>query len=583
MKLLFTLFLCCLLVKNGTSQELFSKNVRPDLVKELENLSQEDGTELLRFQIEIIRKLSGEGEYLKAYEHALWLLEQDSIYKDQPGIQRKLYMRFGALMEELELYDLAREFQLKLSESIYSKRFISPRLYMKLGKPDSAIWSCRIELFEKIKNDRPLSHFSAYNDLGYYHENADNIDSARYYYLIALKGIGGFRINKKNQLNARVINGLEISVRENLARLLIKEGKYVLAILDIDKIYQVFGEHLKVKSSGIRMQWIRLNQKKMDAVIGLKDYALLIKMLTELEQMNLDPNFWHGEVYRKRQECLNDYWIKYYLKVGDMKTLEKRLHKRDIYTDSLQSHIKLQRNLVSSKSISSALGNLSKEKNLLNQLLQKKFLISEERTKSRNLLIIVSIIGIGIISFFFLFYLLYQRKKRLQLAEEEKGHLNSLLKLEEKNSELVKNDLINRQKDLVDLSIRIKRERRWANELVELHHSLKRKNVENPQEQLNVIVDEIKNSLIVDEKQRLIKDNVELLSQEFRLLLKNKFPNLVETEIELCELIRLNLSNSEIARVRNISPDSARKSRYRLKMKMGLTKDQSILDVLAVL
>lgn len=581
-RLLLTLFLFSLLAKNGLSQELSSSIDRPDLLIELKELSLEEGRILLNSHIDLINKLVHKGNYLAAYEQGLWLLDQDSVFEKQPISQQNLYRQFGILMGNLELYELANKFLTKKSKSIFSKEYIPAWLYRNQGKLDSAIIASKFQLLEKINLGNPLFISSAYNNLGWHHSNAKHIDSARFYYLTALKELDNYRIQKKIAVNFSESERLEISILENLARLLNMEKNYAKAISLIDSVLYKFEDRFN-NSNKIDNHWIGLNQKKMDASIGLKDYKLLNKLLQKLELKKIDPQVILGSVYRLKQENLNNYWLEYYLKIGDRNSVEKRLLRRNIYQDSLKSIVNLQRNKIFAKSIELELKNLAKEKDLLIQLQQKEFQIAEERTKKKNVLIIFSILGIGIISLFFLFNSLQRKKKRLQVAENDKHHLNSLLKLEEKNSELVKKDLINRQKDLIDLSIRIKREEKWADGLVELYQSLKSKNVTNPQERLNIIVDDIKTSLIIDEKQLLIKENIELLSNEFRLSLKMKFPNLVETEIELCELIRLNLSNAEIAKIRSISEDSVRKSRYRLKIKMDLSTDQFVSDTLTSL
>ena len=90
----------------------------------------------------------------------------------------------------------------------------------------------------------------------------------------------------------------------------------------------------------------------------------------------------------------------------------------------------------------------------------------------------------------------------------------------------------------------------------------------------------MRDNLVVDRHRQVRAKNIEVISNEFREKFKSRFPDLTKTEIEMCELIRLELSNSEISRVRNISQNSARMARYRLKKKLKLQENQTVFDAL---
>jgi len=70
--------------------------------------------------------------------------------------------------------------------------------------------------------------------------------------------------------------------------------------------------------------------------------------------------------------------------------------------------------------------------------------------------------------------------------------------------------------------------------------------------------------------------------KEFNLSLKNydpiffqklvqQYPNLTQNELNHCAFIRLNMTMKEVADLMNITEDSVKKARYRLKKKIGLT------------
>lgn len=53
-----------------------------------------------------------------------------------------------------------------------------------------------------------------------------------------------------------------------------------------------------------------------------------------------------------------------------------------------------------------------------------------------------------------------------------------------------------------------------------------------------------------------------------------------EKEIRLASFLRMNLSTKEIASMLNVMPDSVTKSKYRLKKKLGLGKEEDLTQFL---
>lgn len=54
--------------------------------------------------------------------------------------------------------------------------------------------------------------------------------------------------------------------------------------------------------------------------------------------------------------------------------------------------------------------------------------------------------------------------------------------------------------------------------------------------------------------------------------------NLSESEFKVCALIHLNFSAKDMAKILNLSPKSIESQKYRIKRKLGLPKEQSILE-----
>ena len=68
----------------------------------------------------------------------------------------------------------------------------------------------------------------------------------------------------------------------------------------------------------------------------------------------------------------------------------------------------------------------------------------------------------------------------------------------------------------------------------------------------------------------------EQIERSFFTTLAEKYPQLSKTDVRICALVRLNLSSKEIAGMLHITPESVNKSRYRLRKKLELPKEQDL-------
>ncbi|GAB5526529.1 MAG: hypothetical protein Roseis2KO_44010 [Roseivirga sp.] len=71
---------------------------------------------------------------------------------------------------------------------------------------------------------------------------------------------------------------------------------------------------------------------------------------------------------------------------------------------------------------------------------------------------------------------------------------------------------------------------------------------------------------------------LEQSNQRFQRQLKAHFPGLTAYDLRLCTYLKSNLSTKEIAILLNITPDSVKKAKHRLRKKLSLRPEQSIFD-----
>jgi DNA-binding NarL/FixJ family response regulator len=70
----------------------------------------------------------------------------------------------------------------------------------------------------------------------------------------------------------------------------------------------------------------------------------------------------------------------------------------------------------------------------------------------------------------------------------------------------------------------------------------------------------------------------ESINKNFYSRIKQAFPEISPNEMKICALIKMNLSSKEMASILNISPDSVKTARYRLRKKLNLNTEDNLTD-----
>ena len=70
----------------------------------------------------------------------------------------------------------------------------------------------------------------------------------------------------------------------------------------------------------------------------------------------------------------------------------------------------------------------------------------------------------------------------------------------------------------------------------------------------------------------------EVLHKDFNMRLSEAYPNLTENERRLANLLRQGFSSKYIASLMNITPKSAEINRYRLRSKLGLKREDNLVQ-----
>lgn len=97
-----------------------------------------------------------------------------------------------------------------------------------------------------------------------------------------------------------------------------------------------------------------------------------------------------------------------------------------------------------------------------------------------------------------------------------------------------------------------------------------KQNCNAPVESFHRTVRTIQSHILNDQDWELLSKQVNELSAGFINKLHQAYPMLTSNDLKLCTYLKLNLNNREIASMLNVTDESVRKQKYRLKKKLGL-------------
>jgi tetratricopeptide (TPR) repeat protein len=147
-------------------------------------------------------------------------------------------------------------------------------------------------------------------------------------------------------------------------------------------------------------------------------------------------------------------------------------------------------------------------------------------------------------------------------------------------SEKLKKELEYKKKEVLNLSTYVKQRIAFTTDIITNLKKIK-SNTKEVEDEINKVISFI--SLNYQNEQKLINEvysQIEDINKVFSYRIKEKHNNLTNEDIRLSSLLILNLTSKEIAEILFISPKSVEMKRYRLRKKLKLEKDCSLIDYL---
>ncbi|MEM8967939.1 MAG: tetratricopeptide repeat protein [Bacteroidota bacterium] len=227
-----------------------------------------------------------------------------------------------------------------------------------------------------------------------------------------------------------------------------------------------------------------------------------------------------------------------------------------------------------------------KEQELLVQ--QQSMEIMQQEAQIQNFLrngLLVGMITLGLIGYLITSRQRLKIKKNKELLDKNQEVFQSrqaLAQAELENAQLKQKELTHeleyKNKELTSYTINFIQKNELMEELKAGIQQLKRQAKPEVRQQLNTLSRMVEQNLHIDREWEDFKRHFEEVHKDFFTQLKSRCPELSTNELKLCALLKLNMSMKEMANVLGISPDSVKTARYRLRKKLGMERDEKLLD-----
>lgn len=224
------------------------------------------------------------------------------------------------------------------------------------------------------------------------------------------------------------------------------------------------------------------------------------------------------------------------------------------------------------------------------ELKKQEILLLEQQARFDQLMQYILIAGI-LISLVMAYLIWSQQRlkirKRNDLIQKSRELYHSrqkLAKVEIENAKLKEHELQKeldfKNKELTSYALNFVQKNEIFQDLKQSIQDLKKKPAISIDKKVQDLDRMINQSLHIDKDWEDFKLYFEQVHKNFFNLLKENCPNLSSSELKLCALIRLNLNMKESAAILGISPESVKTARYRIRRKLDLEREASILDYL---
>jgi DNA-binding CsgD family transcriptional regulator len=528
-------------------------------INELISLSQAQNT-----------KYYSRSEAIRIYQVGLTLVP---YAKDSFEIISKLHAGFAGELYQAGALDLAVEY---LHKALYYQRKANKepdgRSYNLLGKIgsfylrydqlDSAAkyYNLTVEEARQVKN--PLWIAAAYNNQGILLAKQRKYNEARVSYTQALNAIV-LRDHGDSSLHGSIIDNF---------------GELALDMDDPQGAKAFYAVNLEMYEPNGSIE------DKYKTHAGLAKVFVKLGDITEatrhLNLLNTYLNFGKPAPDIDHRIRYHELWKSLYAKQKDWRKYADAQEQITYLKDSVSLFNKRQLNDLLQALTYSQIYQFRKDIQLHQMELTQAHV---EARQERYITIVIGALGTSIL---ILLYVYYRNRHRLQLDKIELHEKDQLLaEAELRNKQLqqeqLQKELHYKKKDISGLALYLSKLKDLNDSMLEKLEEVKNTKPEDQKAAIRTMTNELGAMIHSQEKVSMMQENIDVVNKEFSATLLAQYPDLTKSEIELCGFFRMNMSSKEIGLLKNISPQSVKMARYRLRKKFALASETDIYKFLS--
>lgn len=410
-------------------------------------------------------------------------------------------------------------------------------IYSRQGKVKEAIPFSRevVSILEDLE-DKSGTLGLAYTTLGGLYETEKHTDSSIYFYKLALNDF-----EKSNNI-------------AYLPMSYIKMGEIELQHQNEENSLNYFKKALNVANSS------QNEQAKVWSLNALGKLYLAKNDLKEAKKYFTKSN----EIATK----LSD-------KIFEIKTLEQLIELNE-KENKFQEVIRLQKRLLAIKEESYSLEKAKIGKSLEVQFEtaeknRKLALMAKEKeiAKLTNYLLVTCIVVLLILFIAGYLFLKNRNERDKQLLKTKEALVDALETQKELKEIQFKNDIDHKESQLSAITLQMLQK----NELLsEIKTTIEEQQPLSEKQLVKMVNRHFEQNNNWDDFNLYF----ESINKNFYSRLKQLYPEISSNDLKICALIKLNLSIKEMASILNISPDSVKTARYRLRKKLQMNADDNL-------
>lgn len=184
---------------------------------------------------------------------------------------------------------------------------------------------------------------------------------------------------------------------------------------------------------------------------------------------------------------------------------------------------------------------------------------------------------------------LAEKEKEILLMEQEfiKENLRKEQKIVELKNENLEQELNHKSQEMANLMINLSRKNEILmaikEELYKVMGEMRGEACVKPKRMIIALNNQIDTNIQSDDVLKKFEEQFDLVHNKFITKLRAKHPDLSVGELKMCAYLKMNLTTKEIAPLLNLSVRGVETLRYRLRKKIGLEREDNLLEYLNAL